>query len=246
MDIGFYKAYFNIEKTHWLMRVRRLIIKDTLKSLRLNSKPGVKILDYGSGSGFLVKELQDEGLDVWGVDSSEQAVQYGKLQGVKNLSVIDNNYKWEVGSFNVLLMMDVLEHIKDPQTVLFPALESLEDGGYLIVTVPAYMFLWGVQDEIAHHYRRYTKTSLLTEILKNKNITVVHCTYFNSFLLIPIAGFRLFCRVFGFKNRQSDFDVNNRLLNYLFYLVFNLERKILKYIDFPAGVSILLVVRKSK
>jgi len=75
-------------------------------------------------------------------------------------------------------------------------------------------------------------------------LNIKHSTYFNTFLFLPIALVRLTSKIFGLKKRQSDFDINNPFLDKLFFLIFNFERKLLKHIKFPFGVSILLVLEK--
>ncbi|MDO8604224.1 MAG: hypothetical protein Q7K40_02370 [bacterium] len=112
--------------------------------------------------------------------------------------------------------------------------------------VPAYMFLWGVQDDVAHHYRRYTKGSLLKKIKESTSLSVVRSSYFNTLLFIPIAIVRLGSKILGIRGRESDFDINSPFLNKLLFAVFNFERKILKKLGFPFGVSVLVVLKKSE
>jgi hypothetical protein len=111
--------------------------------------------------------------------------------------------------------------------------------------VPAYMFLWGVQDEVAHHYRRYTKGSLLKVVRDKTKLKTVRSSYFNTFLFAPIAIVRLVSRLFNIKGRESDFDLNSPMLNKILFSIFNFERKILKKISFPFGVSILALFKKN-
>ncbi len=246
MERSFYKNYFKIEKEHWLMVGRRVIVKDNLHSY-LHKKPEeTKVLDFGCGSGIFVDELQKLGFDAHGLDISEEAIKFGKLQGVKNLGVIDaHKIHFPENTFDAVFTLDVLEHLEDEKWALAEIERVLKPGGIAIIMVPAYMFLWGVQDEVAHHYRRYTKNNLLKKIRDSSPLSVLRSSYFNTFLFPPIALLRIFSRILGIKGRESDFDINSPTLDKVFSFIFGAERKMLKYVSFPFGVSILLVLKKS-
>lgn len=245
MNRNFYKNYFEIEKNHWLMRVRRSIVEDNLQSLSVQNKSQPKILDFGCGSGIFVGELQEKGYDASGIDISSEAVKFGELKGIKNLKVQDSHkIDYPDSFFDVVLSLDVLEHLEDESWAVKEVNRVLRSGGKFIVMVPAYMFLWGVQDEVAHHYRRYTLGKLKDVVMKNGNFQIKKSSYFNTFLFLPIALVRIVSRIFNLKKRQSDFDINNPLLDKLFFAIFNFERKLLKSFKFPFGVSILLVLEK--
>ncbi len=246
MDRSFYKNYFKIEKEHWLMRIRRTIVQDSLDRYLGKAPKHTKLLDFGCGSGIFVEELEKAGFDAHGVDISDEAVRFGALQGIKNLSVIDS-HKINFGdnTFDVVLSMDVLEHLEDEEWALKEIERILKPNGIFVVMVPAYMFLWGVQDEVAHHYRRYTKGSLLKVVKGTTKLNTIRATYFNTFLFTPIALVRLVSRLFKIKGRESDFDLNSPMLNKILFSIFNFERKILKKISFPFGVSILALFKKN-
>ncbi|MFZ2621022.1 MAG: class I SAM-dependent methyltransferase [Minisyncoccia bacterium] len=245
MDRSFYKNYFKIEKEHWLMRVRRAIVVDSLATYLTKKPKNTKLLDFGCGSGIFVEELSKTGFDTHGLDISAEAVRFGELQGIKNLGVIDSHkIDFSDNTFDVVLTLDVLEHLEDESWALKEIERVLKSGGIFVIMVPAYMFLWGVQDEVAHHYRRYTKSGLLKEINKSTKLSIIRSSYFNTFLFIPIALVRLVSRLFRIKGRESDFDLNNPTLNKILFSIFNFERKLLKKIDYSFGVSILVVLKK--
>ena len=245
MERSFYKNYFKIEKEHWLMVVRRMIVGDNLRTY-LGKKPGEsKVLDFGCGSGIFVNELAKQGYQAHGLDISEEAVKFGTLQGIQNLGVIDS-HKIDFGdnTFDAVFTLDVLEHLEDEKWALDEIRRVLKPGGVAIIMVPAYMFLWGVQDEVAHHYRRYTRGSLLKKIREATSLQMVRSSYFNTLLFLPITGVRLMSRLLGIKGRESDFDINSPFLNKLFFSIFNTERKLLRNVNFPFGVSVLAVLKK--
>ena len=245
MNRNFYKNYFEIEKNHWLMKVRRLIVLDNLNKYFTKKPSEMKILDFGCGSGFFTGELQSNGYKSFGIDISEEAIKFGELKGIKNLSVQDSHkLNYPDNNFDAVLSMDVLEHLEDESWAISEVGRILKPSGKFIVMVPAYQFLWGVQDEVAHHYRRYTLSGIKKKILNSGKFNISHATYFNTLLFLPIAFVRLFSKIFGLKKRQSDFDLNNPLLDKMFFSIFGFERKLLRYIKFPFGVSILLVLEK--
>lgn len=244
MDRSFYKNYFEVEKNHWLMKIRRSIVLDVLKKYGCKPKE-TKILDFGCGSGYFVARLAERGYQSFGLDISAEAIEFGQRQGVKNIEVIDSHkINHPDDFFDAVILLDVVEHLEDESWAIKEVERVLVPGGVAVIMVPAFMFLWGVQDEVAHHYRRYTMPKLLEMTKKSSNLSVVQKTYFNTFLFAPIALVRLFSRWFNVKNRESDFDINNPILNKILFWIFNFERFLLHRFRFPFGVSILAVFKK--
>ncbi len=245
MERSFYKNYFKVEKEHWLMIVRRMIARDTLQAFVRKNPAETMVLDFGCGSGLFVTELAEHGYHTHGLDISEEAVKFGILQGRENLGVIDaHKINFPDNTFDAVFGMAVLEHLEDESWALQEIERILKPGGVVIIMVPAYMFLWGVQDEVAHHYRRYTKRSLLKKIRESTSLKEVKSSYFNTFLFLPIAVLRVLSRVFGIQGRESDFDINSPFLNKFFFSIFNAERRILTHTSFPYGISVLAVMKK--
>ncbi|MBX4189737.1 class I SAM-dependent methyltransferase [Candidatus Parcubacteria bacterium] len=245
MDKNFENQYFEFDShdDHWWLKVRRLIIKDLLRAHFPSQNP--KILDFGSSSGEFVQYLQKLGYDTVGCDVSEEAIKKGEQKGISNLTVLKNDrLDFSSESFDVVLALDVLEHVKDEAKAIKEIHRVLKKGGLFIVFVPAFPFLWGFQDEISYHYRRYTLPSLLRIINQSADFAIVRKSYFNTLLFPPIALVRLVHRIIKPKNQKSDLEINNNLLNNLFFRIFNFERKLLRRLSFPFGVSVLLVSRK--
>lgn len=245
LNPDFYKQYFQIEKDHWLMRVRRFIIFDLLKKYAKPPSEKVRILDFGCGSGYLVARLAERGFQSFGLDISAEAIEFGRRQGIKNIEAVDSHtINYPDNFFDAILLMDVIEHLEDESWAVKEVERVLAPGGVIIITVPAFMFLWGVQDEVAQHYRRYTLAKLLETVKRSSSLSVIRKTYFNTFLFMPIALVRVFSRWLNIKNRESDFDINNVFINKILFWIFNFERFLLQRIRFPFGVSILMVLKK--
>jgi SAM-dependent methyltransferase len=252
MNTDFYQTYFAVEKNHWLMRVRRKIVTDQLEHYAhalvtpLGGTPK-KILDFGSGSGFLVNELQQIGVNAYGVDNAAPAIEYGTSLGIKSLSVLASgaSLPFADGYFDCVLAMDVLEHLPEEQAVLKELKRVLKKDGVLIITVPAYMFLWGRQDEVSQHFRRYTMGRVIEVLRLSGDFDIMKRSYFNTFLFPLVALVRVGAWVLNRRGKGSDFELNNKILNTIFFVIFDLERRILRYLNYPFGVSILVVLKKN-
>ena len=122
--------------------------------------------------------------------------------------------------------------------------DLLKKNGRLLITVPAYQFLFSKKDEMLHHFRRYNKKTL-QNILPD-NIEIEKISYFNFFLFFPIAIAILFLKFFKIQFIDSVERTPNKLINYLMYKIFSFEKKFLNFMNFPFGLSIILFVKKTK
>jgi dTDP-4-dehydrorhamnose reductase len=247
MERSFYRHYFTIDKEHWLMRIRRAIVSDNLDRYLATPADRTAVLDLGCGSGVFISELAARGFDAYGLDISAEAIKYGQLQNVKNLDVLDSHQlKFPDSAFDAVVTLDVLEHFENEDWAFREIVRVLKPGGIVVILVPAYMFLWGVQDKAAHHYRRYTVGGLLRKISEaTSSFEVLRTSYFNTFLFVPIALVRFASRFLGLKNRESDFELSSPRLDRVLFGIFNLERRLLRRLRYPFGVSILVVLRKT-
>jgi 2-polyprenyl-3-methyl-5-hydroxy-6-metoxy-1,4-benzoquinol methylase len=241
MDYKLHKTYQSVEQRHWWFVGRRKILYDVLKK-HFPSRQA-KLLDVGCNSGVLVEKLQRRGYDAWGTDISKEAIDAGKLRGVRNLMIAEGDRQpFEDGTFDCVLALDVIEHIEKDGDALIEFRRLLKPGGLLVVKVPAFMFMWGLQDEVAHHKRRYSKELLRTTI-QSQGFEMVRLTYFNFFLFGPIALVRLLQKVYPPK-RSSDFELNNPVSNWILMEVFLIESVLLRFVNLPFGVSLLAIAKK--
>ncbi len=244
MNKDFYKTYFEAEKKHWWFRARRNIILSLINKYKIPKTS--KIFDLGCGSGYTVGCLQKLGYDASGADVSAEAIEFGRSKGIRNLWVAHGSeIRPPEGEFDLILALDVIEHIQDDSGAIGAVEKALRSEGMAIITVPAYQWLWGVQDEVTHHFRRYTASSFVKILKQNSKFKIIRKTYFNTFLFPPVAVVRILSKWFNLKERESDFAINNRLLNGIFYFIFNLEVYFLKFLNFQFGVSILFVLKKN-
>lgn len=245
MKREFGEQYGNLERWHWWFRGRRRILETVLRR-ELAERTAVSIASVGCGPAeglTWLTPLAGPNGRVLGLDAnpmhappSSLRVEYvvGKLETAPLTSRV----------FDVVLALDVLEHLDDDAAGLREAARLLKSGGLLLVTVPAFQSLWGDQDVVSHHRRRYTKQTLY-HVFARAQLPRPHLTYFNTLLFPTIAVLRFVRRARGLSHRpRSDFDDHHPgLMNEMLTAVFALERHLVRRVPLPFGVSLLATVR---
>ncbi|MFB3789385.1 MAG: class I SAM-dependent methyltransferase [bacterium] len=249
MQPAAYALNYEHEESHWWFLARREIIVSVLNSLIKQDLQGetliLSILDYGCGTGGLTMALAPFG-DVTGVDESEQAIALCHKRGMSNIQRIASPQELPSAAFDWITSFDVLEHVEDDVGLLREFRRVLKPGGRLLLTVPALAILWGGEDEVSHHIRRYTKGELLHK-LHEADFEVLKSSYFNTLLFPVVLAVRLFNRWFRpSTGKESDIKPVSPLLNSPLCRVFALERHILRRAALPIGVSLLAVGQAAK
>ena len=249
MKSDFYEEYFHHENTHWWFRWRFDLIGDVVASLT-NGKSDVKILDAGCGTGQMTKLLEGYG-DAVGLDLAPEAINYAKIRGVKNLvqgSITEPPF--EPGSFDLVVSLDVIEHVDNDMQILAGLRDIVRPGGHLVVTVPAFQSLWSEHDEINHHKRRY-RVPQLRHLVQEAGFEVTRITYCNTALYLPVLALRKgksllrrFRDTSATPDPESDLVFYPRLVNEALYRVMRLENRIMRGRNLPFGVSILVVAQR--
>ena len=162
MQSHHYPILYQVEETHWWYVGRRRIIQRLVEKIctTLNN-PNPRILDVGCGTGANLKMLAAYGT-AEGVDISPQAVDFCRERGLDSVKLgAAEQLPYENGSFDLVTALDVVEHLDDDVAGLREMRRVLRPDGRLLLFVPAFMFLWGVQDDVSNHRRRYTLPRLL-------------------------------------------------------------------------------------
>ena len=248
-----YAIMRRVEASHWWFVGRRRIIKSFLERLyrdrdrgRSNNaeqRPTLKILDVGCGTGANLEMLSQFG-GVQGVDVSAEALSFCRARGLENvkqgaaeaLPYEDNC------AFDLLTGLDVVEHLDDDLAGLKEMGRVVRHGGHALLFVPAFRFLWGVQDDISHHRRRYTLAGL-KRVMREAGFEVERATYVNISFFAPILLGRLLMRVTGFRP-ESENNITIGFLNGVLGKILGAESLALRYLNFPFGVSIICVARR--
>jgi SAM-dependent methyltransferase len=242
MDRDYELQTHRAEDRHWWYRGRRTVLEGVIAQLRLPAR--ARILDAGCGSGRNMVDLARHGV-VTGIELSETSVALARERDCGEViegSVLEMPFAAD--SFDLAASLDVIEHLEDDLAALRELRRVVAPGGALLVTVPAYQWLWSGHDEINHHHRRYTRSSLLG-VAQQAGWEPVRTTYFNS-LLLPVAiALRLLDR-FSRKTTESSLDlwVPPPVLNWLLERPLALEAALIgRGRRIPAGLSLLVVLR---
>jgi SAM-dependent methyltransferase len=245
MQEGMYQHIQSIEQTHWWYVARREIIFDWVLQTLANY-PSPKILDVGCGTGFNIEYLQTQGYPhLTGLDFSVDALSFGRSRCLTRLLCSDGTRPpFCSESFEVILALDLIEHLADDVQALQELERLLKSNGCLIIFTPAFNFLWGLQDEVSHHYRRYTAGELRRKLAR-VGLNIKKLTYANTFLFPLIWAGRIALRLSG-NNIQgtSENDLHPGWSNHLLQTIFAAERPLLHHMNFPLGVSLLCIAQK--
>jgi len=235
-----------VEDVHWWFVGRRRILLSILNQyLGAGATNGRQILDVGCGTGTMLTHLARFGA-ARGVDMDLEAVGYCHDRGLQQVTQSGaDSLPFEKDTFDLVTALDVVEHIDDDLGALREMRRVIKPGGLLLLTVPAYRFLWGRQDDINLHKRRYVARKLRNR-LQTAGFEVERLTYMNSILFPAIAAIRLVRHILPEPPKlESDFAFPApQPLNVLLGAVFGSERYALTRFDIPFGVSIMALARR--
>jgi SAM-dependent methyltransferase len=241
MKQQFAKEYANLEEWHWWFRGRQRIL-ETVLGRELRARDSVSIASVGCGPAEGLQWLRP----FVGPRGKVVGIDVERLHARR----IKPNIEYVIGSleaapvatasFDAVLALDVLEHLDNDTGGLREAARMVKPGGLLLVTVPALPSLWGGQDVVSHHRRRYTKATLL-ETFERSGLPAPRVSYFNTLLFPPVAGLRWTRRALGKAEvARSDFDdAKPGLVNEVLASVFASERHFVPWFSLPVGVSLL-------
>ena len=241
MDPDYTDQYERFELAHWWFVARRRIIHAAIDRYAGRALAHPRWLDVGCGSGVLLHSYPAI-TDKLGVEMDPGSVARARAKG---LDVRQCAGAWDfrdLGSFDLITVTDVLEHIEHEPPAIDAVRAVLRDNGILLITVPALMSLWSSHDVVNRHFRRYTRSSLV-RLFPSKQWKVLKATYFSSLLLTPIWLARKWKNLHGSASPEGHdfrFGPYDRLLQG----IFNLEDPWLRMGNFPLGSSILLVLQK--
>ncbi|MEN7547926.1 class I SAM-dependent methyltransferase [Rapidithrix thailandica] len=246
MDISFEQKYHIYEEQHWWFLGRRHMLHQCIQHLPLNADSA--LLDIGCAGGPLLIELENRGFhNLTGIDVSAPAIQLAQKRGLKNVQVMDGaKLAFENDSFDLIIASDVLEHIQDEEKALHEWFRVLRPGGWLLVFVPAYNFLWSAHDEANQHYRRYTLTSL-QNALKKQAWTKQKKAYWNFTLFLPVLFVRMAQNLVRSTSSSGEHNLKkpSAWINKLLFQLLKIENKLLKWINYPFGVSVFCLCQKN-
>lgn len=248
MDRNFLDDYFKMEREHWWFRVREDIILDQFKTSVHKTVP-LQILNVGAATGRSSEMLEPFG-QIQSIEYDEPSYRF--CLDVLNMKIDQGSITelpYPDNAFDCVCAFDVVEHVEDHQKAISELFRVCKPGGKIFITVPAFMSLWSNHDVVNHHFRRYRKNQLLNLFSPNGG-RLIRTTYFNFILFIPIFLVRSIQRLFTRKKQEElkpDNDmIESGFINGVFKTVFSYERTLLRKINFPFGVSLLLLWEKKQ
>ena len=244
-DAGYFDTMARHARTHWWYVARRKLVEETLARFDV---PAGLMLDVGCGTGDNLDMLaRAAGASAIGTDLSAYALQHaprGPGGGVRSVVALAEALPIASERCGLLASMDVVEHLDDDYVGLREYRRVLVSHGLLLLTVPAYEWLWGEHDEWAAHRRRY-RVGQLCSVVEASGFEVLYTTYYNSFLVPAAALLRRtpLRRIV----KQSDEEVGNTspFVSKVMTKVSSAERRVALRRSLPFGLSILLVGRRS-
>jgi SAM-dependent methyltransferase len=228
---------YRLEDHHWWFVGKRHLV-DALLADALPAGP-LRLLDVGCGTGAMLAHLGRRARAI-GVDRSLRALAYCRHRGLTALACAEGDrLPFAPGSFDAVLLLDALEHFVDEAALLGSVRPLLRPGGSLLVSVPAYQFMWSAHDEALHHVRRYTRPTL-RRVLERSGFAVQRLTYTNVAALPPAFLARAVLARLGLSRRPgSDLGPRWEWLNRAWIGVYWLEARTLRRIRrLPFGLSV--------
>ncbi len=229
-----------LDQTHWWYIARRQILAAVIRH-HVKMPGSARILEIGCGTGHNFAMLGNFGT-VDGLELDDKArilatKRLGRPVGNARLpdleGVADHSY-------DLVALLDVLEHVSDDAPALATIARKLKPGGRVLVTVPANRWMWSAHDTVHHHFRRYNGADLRAVVAK-AGLEPELVSHFNT-LLFPLAAvFRILGKLVG--REDADDALPSPILNRIFMKIFGLERHLVGRIPMPFGVSLLAVLK---
>ena len=241
MQERFAADYAQYEESHWWFKARRRILRRLI--IRLPLGPHPHILEIGTGPGANLYAIYPRDAVITGLEKDPAQAERARSRGpipVLTIAAEDAADALAGTTFDVVTMFDVLEHIERDKRVLATIHQLLVPDGRLLLTVPAYALLWGPQDIVSGHRRRYTLHQLCDRV-RRAGFAIERATYFNTLLFPAIACVRFLKRTP--KHPTTDFKISLGPLDQVLEWIFGLEAWLLRVTDLPFGVSIYVAAR---
>lgn len=234
------------EKTYWWHIGKKNLVREFIRKYKKDKE--LKILEIGCGAGEITEMLTEFG-KVYANDVAKLAINKVQERGIKNTIHGDINSldlkKYE-NKFDIVLSLDVLEHIKEDTKVMANTHKMLKGSGKFLITAPAYKFLWSMHDEALEHQRRYTDYELKTK-LEDNGFRIIKQSHFVFFAFPVIALVKFLSNFFSKKAYPNTSYIElPGLLNDLMVKTLSVEIFLMKRFNLPFGTTIVVVAEKIK
>jgi SAM-dependent methyltransferase len=232
MDAAVYQRMAELDGEHWWFVARRRILRSLIRrEVRLPAS--ARILEVGCGTGHNLAMLGEFGhVDATELDAEARSLASARLGREVVPAALPDLSMYPDERFDLVALLDVLEHVADDGPALRAIRAKLKRGGKLLVTVPANKWMWSAHDAAHHHHRRYAKGEL-RGLAERSGFEVQLLSHFNSLLFPPIAAARAAGKLLG--RESADDAVPPGPFNAILRTVFSA-------VPLPFGVSLVAVL----
>lgn len=243
-----YRVMFEIEDQHWWYRGLRALLQDLLEQYVSADSSRAAILDVGCGTGANLQMLQAHGRAI-GIDIASEAIDFCHTRGIPSdraLIASASDLPFANETFDLAVSFDVLCNIPDDVDAFVQIARALKPGGYFIVQLPAYQWLWSMHDVAVGHQRRYS-TRETRQKLARAGFAIVRVLHTNTLLLPAVIIQRLLRRRELAKGSAVESDLQMdlpRWVNTLLAVLYRAEMFLAARVDIPLGVSVIAIARK--
>lgn len=241
MDAQVFARMAELDADHWWFVARRQILESLIQR-EIRPPRDARILEIGCGTGHNLAMLGRFGrVEATELNAAARGIATKRLGRPVRSAALPDLSMFKAGTFDLVALLDVLEHVADDDSALSAIRTLMKPGGKLLVTVPANPWMWTAHDAAHHHHRRYRKRAL-EEVALRAGFAIDLLSPFNSLLFPPIAAARLLGKV---MNRESADDaLPSKGVNALLRTIFGLERGLIGRVPMPFGVSLVAILRR--
>ena len=241
MERKVYEQMAQLDQCHWWFTARRRILAELIERVFRPPK-NARILELGAGTGHNLSMLSRFGVvEASELDSVARKLASERLGREVKEAALPDLSMFPADSYDLIALLDVLEHVPDDKGSLAAIRGQLKPGGALLLTVPANRWMWSAHDVAHHHHRRYRKSEI-EKLALDAGFRIELLSPFNSLLFPPIAAVRLLGKVTG--KDDSDDAMPGALVNRTLDTIFGLERSLIGRVPMPFGVSLVAVLRR--
>jgi len=241
MDAQVYLRMAELDKRHWWFVARRRILRSLIER-KVRPPKEARILEIGCGTGHNLGMLSEFGaLEATELDAGARELASSRLGRAVAEAALPDLSMFPASSFDLIALLDVLEHVENDATALAAIRSRLKVGGKLLVTVPANRWMWSAHDAAHHHHRRYTKRQL-RDAATNAGLRIDLLSHFNTLLFPPIAAARLAGKLLG--RDHADDSIPPGPVNGILRGIFELEAPLVGRVPLPFGVSLVAILSR--
>lgn len=241
MDRKIYEQMAKLDADHWWFTARRRILAELIERVARPPK-NARILELGCGTGHNLAMLGQFGdVDASELDDVARAIASERLGKPVMAAALPDVSMFEQTSYDLIALLDVLEHVPDDAGSLKAILGLLKPGAPLLLTVPINKWMWSAHDVAHHHHRRYAQSEIKA-LAKTAGYGIDLISPFNSLLYPPIAAVRLLGKLTG--KESSDDAMPGATVNRLLDRIFGFEQHLVGRVPLPFGVSLVAVLRR--